>query len=228
MTTVKTLAVHAIVRATYPRPPPTDADQLAMATGHAIDAACAELGHRLRSGRRLPRSALLEIAARDLTDRLDEAGLSITDAERAPLLATISEVLQAYRESPIAGLARPRSRVLLIDGVVAVYAQPDFWDGRSRIYEMKSYAAIPPPPDVALQIRFFQLAFPRFEATLVCLDRHVRPPRTLVATLPPPTSEETQQALRLARDVTEREGIPKVLEYIEGPFVSYATAASGP
>jgi hypothetical protein len=135
-------------------------------------------------------------------------------------------VLQAYRLSEIFGLARPRTRVIVIGGTVGVYAQPDYWDGRGRFFEMKSYRAIPPPPDVALQLRLFQLAFPQFEAVLVCIDRHARPVETTSAVIPPLTREETASALRLAFDVGWEFGHEKVLEYMEGPFTHYPLPAA--
>jgi hypothetical protein len=120
--------------------------------------------------------------------------------------------------------------VFLIGDAVAVYAQPDFWDGRRRFFEMKSYRAIPPPPDVALQLRLFQLAYPGFEAVLVCLDRHRRPVEPTSTVVDPLAPEAAHATLRLAYDVGREHGEEKVLEYLEGPQVRYDlpdAAASG-
>jgi hypothetical protein len=103
-----------------------------------------------------------------------------------------------------------------------VYAQPDFWDGARRIYELKSYSAIPPPPDVGLQLRLFQLAFPGFSTELVCLDRHHLPVTSTSAEIPPPTPEEAADALNRAISVAREFGEEKVAAYMEGPFVHYA------
>jgi hypothetical protein len=232
MTLVRTIAVHEIVRDVFPRPPPEEKDQVAMAVGKAIDGTVADLGFQLRQGRRPTASGLDELARSLLEDALAENAVALAPAEREATLARVREVVRAYRRSPIAGLARPKTRVCLIDREVGVYAQPDFWDGRARIFELKSYLAVPPPPDVGLQLRLFQLAYPGFETVLVCLNRHAHPVETTSYVVPPPTPEETADALRLAFEVGQRLGRPKVLEYVEGPFVAYprptAAAASLP
>ncbi len=226
MTTIRMLPVHEIVRRTYPRPPPTESDSVAMAVGKAIDGALAEFGHQVRRGRRPTAKAMRELADAILEDALAEGAVTLSDEARTKILAEIDGVLQAYRRSEIYGLARPRTRVIVIDGQVGVYAQPDYWDGRGRLFEMKSYRAIPPPPDVALQLRLFQLAYPQWETVLVCLDRHAAPVEIVSAVIPPPTTEETATTLRLARDVGREFGEEKVLEYVEGPFVRYTLPPS--
>ncbi len=226
MTTIRMLPVHEIVRRTFPRPPPTESDSVAMAVGKAIDGALAEFGHQVRRGRRPTAKAMRELADAILEDALAEGAVTLSDEARTKILAEIDGVLQAYRRSEIYGLARPRTRVIVIDGQVGVYAQPDYWDGRGRLFEMKSYRAIPPPPDVALQLRLFQLAYPQWETVLVCLDRHAAPVEIVSAVIPPPTTEETAATLRLARDVGREFGEEKVLEYVEGPFVRYTLPPS--
>ncbi len=221
MTVLRTLATHEVVQRTFPRPPPTEADQVAMAVGKAIDGTLAQVGYEARLGRRPTQTAALAHAGALLGEALAEAAVELPSAERERILARVRDVVQAYRRSAIFGLTRPKSRVIVIGGEVGVYAQPDFWDGRSRFYELKSYLAIPPPPDVALQVRLFQLAFPSLEGVLVCIDRHATPITTTVAALPPPTDPERDDALRLAFDLGREFGREKVLEYMEGPFVRY-------
>ena len=221
MTTVRMVPTHEIVRRAYPRPEPGERERIAMAIGKALDAALAQFGHELRQGRRPTQAAIAREAHAALDEGLAEAAAEIPAGEHASVERSIQEFLRAYRQCELAGLARPRTRVLLIAGEVGVYAQPDFWDGRRRFFEMKSYRAIPPPPDVALQVRFFQLAFPGFEATLFCLDRHTSPVQASSLVLPPPTAAETRDALRLAFEVGRELGQDKVLEYVEGPFVRY-------
>jgi len=157
-----------------------------------------------------------------LDEGLAEAAVAVNAPEREKLLVQFRGVLQAFRQSEIFGLARPRTRVIRIGGRVGVYAQPDYWDGRARFFEMKSYPAIPPRPDIALQLRMFQLAFPKFEAVLLCINRHATPVETTSAVIPPPTAEESASALRLAFDLGLEFGVDKVAEYMEGPFVDYA------
>jgi hypothetical protein len=222
MTTVRTIAAHEVVERTYPRPPPEEKDHVAMAVGKAIDGAISEWGHRVRIGKRPTATAMQQVAVDLLDEALVEAAVRLEPAGREDALRRIQNVLRAYRESAIFGLTRPRTRVILIDGRVGVYAQPDFWDGRTRFFEMKSYTAIPPPPDVRLQVRLFQLAFPQFESVLFCIDRHADPVRSSATRVPPPSDAETAETLRLAFDLGSRFGREKVLEYMEGPFVRYA------
>ncbi len=221
MSTIRTIAVHDIVQRAYPRPPATEQDEVAMAVGKAIDGALSHFGHLARQGRKPSATSMRELAATLLDEGLAEAAVRVAAPEREKILAQFRAVLQAYRQSEIFGLARPRTRVIRIDGRVGVYAQPDYWDGRARFYEMKSYPAIPPRPDVAMQLRLFQLAFPTFEAVLVCLNRHSTPVQTTSAVIPRPTAEEGAAALRLAYDLGLEFGQEKVAEYVEGPFVDY-------
>jgi hypothetical protein len=222
MTTIRTLASHDVVQRAFPRPPPEEKDEVAMATGAAVDGTVARLGYEAREGRKVSATALRTLAGTLFDDRLAEAAVTIAEAERTRRLEEVWAVVQAYRRSPIFGLGRPRSRMVLIDGRVGVYAQPDFWDGRARFYEMKSYRAVPPPPDVALQLRLFQLAFPGFEASLVCFDRHATPVDTVVASIPALGPEDSAATLRLAYDAGLELGTEKVLEYLDAPTVRYA------
>lgn len=192
-----------------------------MAVGRAIDGTLAQFGHELRQGRRPTATAMRALGESLLDEGLEEAAVEISAVDREKLLAQFHAVLQAYRRSEILGLARPRTHVLVINELVGVYAQPDYWDGRARFFEMKSYPAIPPPPDVALQLRLFQLAFPHFEAVLVCINRHSVPVETRSAVIPPPTADESNEALRRAYDLGREFGQEKVLEYMQGPFVHY-------
>ncbi len=223
MTTVRTIAVHEIVARTYPRPP-REEDEVGKAVGSAIDGTLSHFSHEFREGRRPTATALRTYGERLLSEELAAAALAPEPAARDRLLAEVTGSLSAFRKTPAFGLARPRSRVMLIDGEVGVYAQPDYWDGVRRFFEMKSYRAIPPPPDVALQLRYFQLAFPGFEAVLLCLDRHASPVETTSLVVPPPGPEEARESLRRALELGRAEGQPKVLEYMEGPFVHYRVA----
>jgi len=229
MTNIRMIPAHEIVRRTYPRPPPEERDQIAMAIGKAIDTSLSQFGHEIRQGRRPTQTAIARQAASLLDEALEEAAVSLEAPAKADTMVELQQVLAAYRRSEIAGLARPRTRIFVIGTEVGVYAQPDYWDGRRRFFEMKSYRAIPPPPDVTLQLRLFQLAFPAFEAVLICLDRHARPVTTTSAIVPPPTSSETADTLRRALALGREFGQEKVLEYIEGPFVHYEvpSGASG-
>ncbi len=226
MTTLRTIAVHEIVQRTYPRPPATEQDEVAMAVGKAIDGSLSQFGHQARLGRKPTAAAMRGMAETLLDEALEEAAVTVTVPERDRILSQFRGVLQAYRQSEIFGLARPRTRVIRIGGRVGVYAQPDYWDGRARFFEMKSYPAIPLRPDIAMQLRLFQLAFPKFEAVLVCLNRHASPVETTSAIIPGPTPEESAAALHLAYVLGLEFGQDKVAEYMEGPFVDYALPAT--
>jgi hypothetical protein len=224
VTTLRTVAVHEVVARTHPRPPPTDRDEIAMAAGRAIDGALSGFAYAFRQRQRPTATAMFDFGTRLLDEALDEAAVEVAPAERERILGQMREVLQAYRKSEIFGLLRPKSRVIVIDHRVGVYAQPDYWDGAGRIYEMKSYLAIPPSAEVTLQLHLFQLAFPKQEATLICIDRHARPVATSRLPLSPLSLEEAERCLRLAYEVGLEFGQEKVLEYMEGPFVDYSLA----
>ncbi len=222
MTTIRTVAAYEVVRKLFPRPPPTEQDAVAMAVGKAIDGALAQFGHELRLGRRPTLTSMGNLAQELLDDGLAEGAVAPSPAELQGLTRQLQEVLRAYRGSVIAGLPRPKSRLVVIDGRAGVYAQPDYWDGRGRFFEMKSYRAIPPPPDVALQLRLFQLAFPKFEAMLVCFDRHASPVVVSTLSIPPPSADEALATLRDAFAVAMELGQDRVLEYVDSPRVDYA------
>jgi hypothetical protein len=218
--TVRTLAAHEVVRATFPRPV-TAADEIGMAAGTAIDDTLSHFSHEVRDGRRPTFSAMQRWAA-DVFDRqLSEADVSLSAEQTSIERLGIEGVLRAFRQTEIMGMARPRSRLVLINEEVGVYAQPDFWDGRDRFFEMKSYRAVPPPPDVELQLRLFQLAFPGFRAFLACFDRHARPVTTTIVEVPRPVPERAEAVLRLAYRTGLAVGVPKVREYLDAPTVRY-------
>jgi hypothetical protein len=224
MTSVRAVAVHDVVAATFPREV-TEENLVARAVGKALDTTLSQLGHEARIGRRPTVTWMQSLADRELRDALDEGAVDVPADQYAAALEEIRGVARAFRESVLFRLSRPRSRLLVIGADAAVYAQPDFWDGRDHIYEMKSYRAVPPPPDVALQVRLFQLAFPGFSATLVCFDRHARPVTTTSATLPAPTPTETADGLRRARAVALTRGRECVLEYVAGTIVRVSAPA---
>ena len=220
MTEIRTLATHEVVRAAFPRPV-TEADELGMAVGKAIDETLSQFSHEFGQARR-PTLAAMSRRAADVLDReVTDADLALTAEERARQLAAISGVLQSFRKSEVMGLSRPRSRLIVINEAVGVYAQPDYWDGRGRFYEMKSYRADPLPPDVRLQLQLFQCAFPGFQGFLACFDRHATPVTAHIgpiATLEPSAQEAV---LRLAYRTGMDCGVPKVREYMDAPTVRY-------
>ena len=163
-----------------------------------------------------------QLATEILDQELADADLLLPAEERARHLAAISGVIQEFRRSELMGLDRPRSRMILIDGTVGVYAQPDFWDRREKFYEMKSYYAHPTPPDVQLQVRLFQCAFPNFRAHLAWFDRHAAPVVTRIETIPPLDPATREATLGLAYRVAVTSGVDKVLEYIDSPIIPYS------
>jgi hypothetical protein len=225
MTTIKTLAAHEIVQLAFPRPP-TEHQEFGMAVGKAIDTALSRYSHEYDSGRRPTLGAMTQLATTVLDDELKDIDLPVSAPERAKAQAQIVAVLQAFRKTEVFGLPRPKTRMILIDEKVGVYAQPDYWDRRSRFYEMKSYRAIPPPPDVALQLRLFQLGFPGFDAFLVCVNRHVSPPDVSIVQIPPAAPTDSAEVLRQALEFGLEKGREKVLEYIDSPVVRYSVSTS--
>ncbi len=221
MTQVRTLAAYEIVRHLFPRPPPTEIDEIARATGKAIDSALAYWSHAQRQNLRLTATAVQKMALGTLNEELQDADVTPSPEARTKAEREIAGVLQAFRKSEVFGLARPRSRLVLIDRTVGVYAQPDFSDGVRRFYEMKTFRAVPPPPDVALQVSIFQLAFPEQRSFLACFDRHKDPVETCIEEVPPPTAESRTALLRQMREIGLLKGIEKVLEYIDTQVVGY-------
>ncbi|MCI4340125.1 MAG: hypothetical protein L3J73_02490 [Thermoplasmata archaeon] len=220
MTTLKTLATHEVVRAAHPRPV-AEKDEIGMAVGKAIDATLSRYSHDFAQARRPTQTAMNRMAAEILDEELADVDIQMEAADREKHLSAISGVLQAFRKSEVMGLPRPRSRMILINGRVGVYAQPDYWDGRQRIFEMKSYHANPVPPDVTLQIELFQCAFPGFRAFLAWFDRHAVPVTTTIEEVPPLDSVVVEQVLRLALRTGLEKGVDKVQEYIDSPLVPY-------
>jgi len=220
---VKTVAAHEVVQAVYPREV-TERDEVGMAVGKAIDETLSRFSHEFFQGRRPTLTSMHRLATETLDRELADADLALAPADRQAQLSAVSGVLQAFRRSEVMGLSRPRSRLVLINEEVGVYAQPDYWNGRDRFYEMKSYLARPTPPDVELQLRLFQLAFPGFRAFLACFDRHATPVVTNIAEAPSLTPTVAETVLRVAYRTGREKGIDKVLEYIDNPVVRYAVA----
>ena len=221
MGVVKTLPTHAIVQAVYPRTV-TERDEIGMAVGKAIDTALSHMSHELRSSRRPTLAATNRLAAETLDQELADADVHLTPEVRTSQLAGVAGVLQAFRRSEVAGLARPRSRLIVINETVGVYAQPDYWNGRDRFYEMKSYHATPMPPDVQLQVRLFQCAFPGFLGFLACFDRHALPVTTTIDPVPALEPGTREEVLHLAYRTALELGAEKVLEYVDNPIVRYS------
>jgi len=222
-TRVRTVAAHEVVQTAFPREV-TERDEVGMAVGKAIDDTLSRFSHEFSQGRRPTLSAMNRLASEALDRELADADLTLVPAERLAQLSAVSGVLQAFRRSEVMGLPRPRSRLVLINEEVGVYAQPDYWNGRDRFYEMKSYRARVLPPDVELQLRIFQLAFPGFHAFLACFDRHADPVTTDIEEEPPLTPDRQEAVLKLAYGTGREKGVEKVLEYVDNPIVRYTIA----
>jgi hypothetical protein len=220
MTTVKTIAAHDVVQATYPRPV-TEKDEVGMAVGTAIDEALSRCSYDFALGRKPTRAAIIRLATEVLDRELADADLALEPDARSRELAEIAGVLLAFRRSEVMGLTRPRSRLILINGRYGIYAQPDYWDGVGRFYEMKSYRATPMPPDVRLQVQLFQCAFPTFRTFLACFDRHAVPVTTTIEEVGPLAPDVREGVLRAAAGVARIQGTDKVIEYMDNPIVRY-------
>ena len=220
MSVVRTIPAYEVVQAAYPRPV-TERDELGMAVGKAIDETLSRYSHEFGEARRPTLTSMQRLATEVLDRELADADLRLAPADRDQQLAQVYGVLQAFRRSEVMGLRRPRSRLILINGQVGVYAQPDYWDGRDRFYEMKSYTAVPLPPDVRLQVQLFQCAFPGFRAFLACFDRHATPVTTVIEPIPPLEPSAAEGVLKVAYRTGAEKGVEKVLEYIDNPTVRY-------
>jgi hypothetical protein len=221
MTEVKTIATHELVRHLFPRPPPTERDELGMAVGKAIDGALSQWSHQFGRVQGVTAASVKRYAHQLLEQELKDVDLTPDAATLASAQAEVERVVQAFRKSEVFGMPRPRSRLVVINQVAGVYAQPDYWDGATRFFEMKSFRAVPPPPDVECQVRVFQLAFPGLRSFLACFNRHADPVETLVAEVPPPEAQVRDALLREMLALALAEGKLKVLEYVENPIVRY-------
>jgi hypothetical protein len=226
MTTVKTVAAHEVVRAAFPRPV-SEKDEIGMAVGKAIDATLSRYSYEFAQSRRPTRTAMNQLATEILDEEIADAGIELSAEERGRHLGAVSAVLQSFRRSEVMGLARPRSRLILINSRVGVYAQPDYWDGRGRIYEMKSYHANPIPPDIRLQVQLFQCAFPGFRTFLAWFDRHATPVTTTIEEVAPLEPTTTEAVLRVAYRTGLEKGLDKVLEFMESPTIPYTLLEEG-
>jgi hypothetical protein len=224
VTVIRALATHQIIGRVHPRPV-TERDELGMAIGTALDATLSKYSYDASQGRRPTATSMARMAEERLAEEFRDAHLAPPPEERRRIVEQMTGVVQAFRKSPVFGLPRPRTRLILVNGSVGVYAQPDYWDGRARFFEMKSYRATFDHPDVALQMAMFQLAFPTLQGHLIACDRHAAPVRTELLEAPPlsPTRrvELLQQALRIGLELGEE----KVLEYIDSPLVPYTVPA---
>lgn len=218
--TIRTLATHEVVRSLFPRPV-TEIDARAMIAGKVIDTTLARCSHEARIGRRPTATALLASASELYEEEVEVAGLDPDPVDRQRTLDQVQAVLKAFRASPLFGLARPRTRWVLVNGEVGLYAQPDYWDGRSTIYEMKSYRPVPVPPDVACQLRCFQLAYPGFSTVLVGLERRKFPVETSIVPVEPSNEPERGEILRAILRIGRVSGLPKVAAYLGPPAASY-------
>ncbi len=193
-----------------------------MAVGKSIDSTLSRYSHEFDRGRHPTVGAMNQFAAAALENELKDIDLPASASERARAKEQIAAVLQAFRKTEVFGLPRPRTRMILINERVGVYTQPDYWDRKGRIYEMKSYRALPPPADVVLQLRLFQLGFAGFETYLVCVNRHASPPDVTITPIPPITPGESVETLSQALRLGIENGREKVLEYVDNLVVRYS------
>jgi hypothetical protein len=221
MTIIRTLAAHDIVQAVYPRPI-TESDKLGIAVGRAIDGALSRYGYETSQNFRPTVSRMNKMAVELLDREIEEADIELQAGEHEKIQGQLSGVLQAYRHSEIFGLSRPRTRMILINKQVGIYAQPDYWDEKTRFYEMKSYKALPHPPDVDLQLKIFQLAYPGFQAILLCINRHATPVETITEKIAAMTEEGVKETLSMIYKIGLEQGKDKVLEYVDNPIVTYS------
>ena len=225
--TLKVVAAHQVVSSEFPRPV-TDRGELARAVGRAIDSAVSRYGYESRSGRRPTVAGIVRHGLDVFDAEVRDADLDISVSDRAELESQIRAAVPAFRKTPVFGLPRPRSRLIVVDGRFGVYAQPDFWDGATAFYELKSFRAFPAPPDVALQLNLFQLGFPGLRSWILSLDRHSRPVEVRLDEFPRAPEPERRRVLRLAAAFAAAHGEEKVAEYVDSPMVHYRLEGKPP
>lgn len=220
MSRILALAAHEVVQWMHPRPPRPE-DTLGRAVGKAIDSALSQFSYESAVGKRPTVASAARLGRTILDEELEGAEVEVLESDRKAATAELEGVIQAFRRSGLLGTTRPKTRLILIDGRVGVFAQPDYWDGKGRIYEMKSYSADPTFPDINLQLQLFQLAFPGFETILACFDRKRSPVPYLPRLIPPISPADGSTVLRAALECGLAHGTEKVTEFLDNPIIPY-------
>ncbi len=136
-------------------------DPFALALGRAFDIASAEYSFFVAIGEGDPAEKALDVFESEFI----RAYGSRTEAKKARELG--AELLKAYRRAGLLKYMRPRTRTIVINDRVAVFAQPDLAGGGYFI-ELKTFDIDPNniPLYVKKQLEVFQLAFPGYRPVI--------------------------------------------------------------
>ncbi len=110
-----------------------------------------------------------------LNSELTKNSIVLNNNDKKNYYAMGWRFINAFKKSELYenSLLRDRTRLIIINGEVGIYAQPDFVDYIHEImYEMKSFSLKPVPEYVRVQVKIFQLAYPDFISKLIAFPRN--------------------------------------------------------
>jgi len=196
---LKVFAAHELINEKFK----LGGDAVSLAFGLAFDRAIANLNYyEYRTGglgRRLVWKALRHFTWE--FSRLAPEGVEVRQ-----YAAKAWRMICAFRKTPAYGVLRDKTRAVVVDGEVAMYAQPDFADDfENVIYEVKSYELDGVWLEASrYQVRLFQLAYPDHAACLIgfkCAPQGGVEPQIL--RLEPLSDLPREEVCRLLREVLD-------------------------
>ncbi len=162
--------------------------------GSIFDKATVKMNYYYKRGVNDFLEAALKYISSTLDDEAAMLGIQLMQNQRNNILSRGRAMLDAFKSTPAFGLLRPKTRLIVIDDLVGIYVQPDFYDGEN-IYEVKTFD----PRGVnyvKYQVRLFQLGYPGSKAILVGFDKATNKP--IILTIDPINEMDKNEILRHA------------------------------
>ncbi|MGC8596636.1 MAG: hypothetical protein ACP5NY_01820 [Thermocladium sp.] len=162
--------------------------------GSIFDKATVKMNYYYKRGVNDFLEAALKYISSTLDDEAAMLGIQLMQNQRNNILSRGRAMLDAFKSTPAFGLLRPKTRLIVIDDLVGIYVQPDFYDGEN-IYEVKTFD----PRGVnyvKYQVRLFQLGYPGSKAILVGFDKATNKP--IILTIDPINDMDKNEILRHA------------------------------
>jgi hypothetical protein len=168
--------------------------QLDILFGSVFDKAMVKMNYYYKRGV----DDFLEAALKYMSLILDHEaailGIKLMPDQRDNILSRGKAMLDAFKSTPAFGLLRPKTRLVVIDDLVGVYVQPDFYDGET-IYEVKTFD----PRGVnyvKYQVKLFQLGYPGSKAILIGFDKATNKP--IILTIDPINDVDKNELMKQA------------------------------
>lgn len=162
--------------------------------GSIFDKAMVKMNYYYKRGVNDFLEAALKYISSTLDDEAAMLGIQLMQNQRNNILSRGRAMLDAFKSTPAFGLLRPKTRLIVIDDLVGIYVQPDFYDGEN-IYEVKTFD----PRGVnyvKYQVRLFQLGYPGSKAILIGFDKATNKP--IILTIDPINDMDKNEILRNA------------------------------